>query len=125
MASVLVIENDADINESTCELLNLSGHQSIMASDGKEGLQIAFDQQPDIIICDIWMPGYDGYQVLHDLKQNTLTQHIPFIFFSASTEPSDVKRGLAMGASGYICKPFTEEDLLGTVSKTLKQSIDS
>lgn len=125
MAVVLVIENDIDINDSTCELLGLSGHKSITASDGEEGIDVAINQQPDIILCDIWMPGFDGYQVLNKLKENPLTKEIPFLFFSASTEPSDVKRGMAMGASGYICKPFTEEDLLGTISKTLAPKIGS
>ena len=119
MATILVVENDADINDSTCEMLELSGHKSLSATDGTKGIEIAITEQPDLILCDIWMTEKDGYEVLDELKENTLTQKIPFVFFTASAEPSEVKRGLAMGASGYICKPFTEEELLGTIQKNL------
>lgn len=122
MLSVLVIENDADINESTCELLELAGYSVLTSGNGEAGITLARQENPDIILCDIWMPGKDGYQVLDELKASCKTAEIPFVFFSASTEPGDVKRGMAMGAHSYLCKPFTERQLLDVIEKATEKA---
>ncbi len=119
MTSILLIEDDTDINETTEELLEIAGFEVFTANNGQLGLELVHTKSPDVILCDIWMPEKSGYEVLDHLKSNPKTSGIPFIFFSARTEPRDIRKGLAMGAEGYISKPFTEEELLGTIKRVL------
>ena len=120
MPQILLIEDNTDINETTCELLEIACYEVISAQNGVEGFNLAIKHKPDIILCDIWMPEKDGYSVLKSLKENPETANIPFIFLSASTEASEVKMGKEMGAWGYICKPFTEEELLDTIKQVVE-----
>lgn len=117
---VLLIEDNIDINETTSELLELADYKVISTNNGKEGIKLALQFSPDIIICDIRMPEKNGYEVLNQLKSNAKTSKIPFIFFTASTESIDMKIGISLGASAYLCKPFTEEDLLKTIKKSME-----
>jgi CheY-like chemotaxis protein len=120
LAKVLIIEDDADIRENTTEMLELSGFEVAIAVNGKEGLAAIMQMKPDLVLCDIRMPELDGYTVYKRFKGIKETQHIPFIFFSASVEKKDVELALAMGIDGYIRKPFEMEELIGTINDCLK-----
>lgn len=117
---VLVIENDAAIRENTAELLELDGYQALTAENGKTGFEIAKVDRPDVIICDILMPMSDGRAFFKMVKGEESTAGIPLIFFSADSRPDDVRKGITKGADEYLRKPFTRKDLLGAVSKCLK-----
>ncbi|TGV04337.1 response regulator [Flavivirga rizhaonensis] len=119
MTTVLLIEDDAVLRENIAELLELSGYKVLTASNGKTGVSKAKKQHPDIIICDIMMPELDGYSALKTLSKNKLTKYIPFIFLSAKTERSDVRKGMNLGADDYITKPFTEDDLISAIESRL------
>ena len=119
MKSILLIEDNTDINETTCEILELAGYKLITAKNGKQGVNYALKNHTDIILCDIWMPEMDGYEVLKTIRRNQKNILTPFIFISARTEPKDIKMGLEMGAVDYICKPFTEQELLEVVDRSL------
>lgn len=119
MKSILLIEDNNDIRENTCELLELKGYAVIFAIDGKTGLASAKQNKPDIILCDIKMPEADGYEVIGKLKNDIETAHIPFIFLTASAEKRDEEAGYAMGANGYIRKPFDADELFIAVEKCL------
>lgn len=121
MASVLVIDDNPDIRDNTAEILELAGYTSLKAENGKKGVEIALREKPDIIICDIMMPELDGYGVLHLLQRNADTRNIPFIFLTAKTERSDLRKGMEMGADDYITKPFEEIELLNAVEVRLKK----
>ncbi len=121
MASVLVIDDNADIRENTAEILELAGYISLTAENGKKGIEKAIREKPDIIICDIMMPELDGYGVLHLLQKNPETRDIPFIFLTAKTERSDQRKGMEMGADDYVTKPFEEIELLNAVEIRLKK----
>ncbi|MBW7892836.1 MAG: response regulator [Chitinophagaceae bacterium] len=121
MASVLVIDDNADIRDNTAEILELAGYTSLIAENGKKGIEIAVKEKPDIIVCDIMMPELDGYSVLHLLQKNPETRKIPFIFLTAKTERSDMRKGMEMGADDYITKPFEEIELLNAVETRLKK----
>lgn len=121
MPSVLVIDDNADIRENTAEILELAGYASIKAENGKKGVELALKEKPDIIVCDIMMPELDGYSVLHLLQKNPETRNIPFIFLTAKTERSDLRKGMEMGADDYITKPFEEIELLNAVEVRLKK----
>ena len=122
MKSILVIEDDLIMRENIAELLDLAGYKVATARDGKEGLDKARQELPDLIICDIKMPEIDGYTVLHILAQDQLTAAIPFIFVTAKTEMEDLRKGMELGADDYITKPFEDSELLKAVEIRLKKS---
>jgi len=122
MKTILVIEDNNDIRENTCELLELEGYKVIPALNGKTGLSLATEHLPDLILCDIMMPEANGYEVFDGLQANPATRAIPFIFLTASAEKKEVAAGLEMGASGYIRKPFDPEELFEAVKQSLKES---
>lgn len=112
MKTILVIEDNLAIRENTVELLELLGFQVASASDGRSGLRLIKEIRPDSVFCDILMPGMDGYAVLSELQTLAFYTPVPFYFMSAIAEVKDRQRGIALGATGYLIKPFTEEELL-------------
>ena len=92
MNSILVIDDSTEIRENTAEILELAGYKTFTAENGKIGVEIALRELPDLIVCDIMMPVLDGYGVLHLLDKNEKTKSIPFIFLSAKTERSDLRK---------------------------------
>jgi len=122
MKSVLVIDDNQGIREITAEIMELAGYKTFTAENGKKGVELAVREKPDVIICDIMMPELDGYGVLHLLRKNPDTSHIPFIFLTAKTERSDLRKGMEMGADDYVTKPFDEIELLNAVEIRLKKA---
>ncbi|WP_258104296.1 response regulator [Marinoscillum sp. MHG1-6] len=118
---LLVIEDNEEMRDNIVELLELSNYKVFDAGNGKDGVKQAIKETPDLIICDIMMPGMDGYEVLYLLSQNPSTSAIPFIFLTAKSEKSDFRKGMSMGADDYLTKPFEEMDLLEAVERRLKK----
>jgi CheY-like chemotaxis protein len=116
MTKVLVVEDENLIRESILEILNTRGFTAIGAEDGPRGLQLAKEFVPDLILCDIRMPGLDGYEVLTALRQDPLTANIPLIFITAETIQTVVSKGEGLGANGYLNKPFTTAKLLEAIN---------
>jgi len=119
MKTVLVIEDNLEIRENMSEILELEGFRVIAATDGRNGLQMATEDLPHIILCDILMPSLDGYAVLTAIKKNPVTHDIPFIYVTASAEKSEVKLAMDMGADGYVRKPFDISDLMEAINKVV------
>jgi len=119
---ILLIEDDEVLRENTQEILELARYEVFTAENGKEGVAKAHEVLPDLIICDIMMPVLDGYGVIHLLNKDPHTSGIPFIFLSAKSEKSDVRKGMALGADDYLTKPFEETDLLAAIEGRLKRS---
>ncbi len=119
--SILIIDDNKDIRENIAEILELSGYITFTAENGKKGIEVALRENPSVIICDIMMPELDGYGVLHLLRKNAATEHTPFIFLTARTERSDLRKGMEMGADDYITKPFEDIELLNAVETRLKR----
>lgn len=122
MRKILLIEDDAALRENTAEMLELVNYKVITACNGTEGVKLAKEENPDLIICDILMPEKDGYNVLKELSFNETTQHIPFIFLSAKTEHKEIRLGMDLGADDYITKPFEEEELLSAIKSRLAKA---
>jgi len=122
MKKILLIEDNLDIRENTAEILDLARYKVFTATNGKEGVEIAQIEKPDLIICDIMMPILDGYGVLHLLSKNEETSGIPFIFLTAKSERSDFRKGMEMGADDYITKPFDDVELLNAIESRLKKN---
>lgn len=121
MKKVLLIEDDFSLRENTAEILELSGYEVIMAPNGKIGADYAKAHRPNIIVCDIMMPEMDGYGVLQELSADDTTKHIPFIFLSAKTERSEIRKGMDLGADDYLTKPIDKSDLPNAVRKLLPE----
>ena len=119
MKTILIIEDNTDIRESTAEILELAGYQVYQAENGKTGVDLAYQQKPDVILCDIMMPELDGYGVLYMLSKNADTASIPFIFLTAKAERVDFRKGMEMGADDYLTKPFDDIELLNAIESRL------
>jgi len=121
MKKILLIEDNNDIRENTAEILELSNYHVILAENGIIGVEKAIEYAPDLIICDIMMPGLDGYGVLHSVHKNEGIKNTPFIFLTAKTERSEYRKGMELGADDYITKPFEGIELLNAVDSRLKK----
>ena len=119
---ILLIEDDAIVRENTAEILKLANYNVLVSDNGKDGILKAKSYQPDLIICDILMPELDGYGVLQIMMRTKELQKTPFIFMSAKTNHSDVRKGMDLGASDYITKPFEESELLSAIECRLKRN---
>ena len=122
MKTILLIEDNTEVRENTAEILELANYKVLQAENGKIGVEIANDNDVDLIICDIMMPVLDGYGVIHLLSKNQKTAAIPFIFLTAKSERGDFRKGMEMGADDYITKPFDDIELLKAVESRLKKS---
>src|SRR5688572_7986088 len=121
MKKILLIEDNLGIRENTSEILSLAGYDVSTAENGKTGVDLAQRIKPDLIICDIMMPELDGYGVLHILNKNAETSGIPFIFLTAKTEKTDIRKGMTLGADDYLTKPFDDTDLLNAIETRLRK----
>jgi CRP-like cAMP-binding protein/FixJ family two-component response regulator len=121
MKKILLIEDNVEVRENTAEILSLANYDVVTAENGKIGVELANRERPDLIICDIMMPELDGYGVLHILSKKTETASIPFIFLTAKTEKTDIRKGMTLGADDYLTKPFDDTDLLNAVETRLNK----
>jgi CRP-like cAMP-binding protein len=118
---ILIIEDNEDIRESSVEILVLAGYEVLEAENGKVGVELAQQNLPDMILCDIMMPELDGYGVLYLLSKNSETSNIPFIFLTAKAERADMRKGMDMGADDYLTKPFDDMELLNTIESRFQK----
>src|SRR5688500_9477974 len=121
---VLIIDDTEEIRMLISESLKLYGFITLVAPDGEQGIQMARQQLPDLIICDIRMPKLDGYATLTKLRDGEETATIPFIFLSGATEKLDVRRGMELGADDYLTKPFTHKELMAAVNTRLEKQAE-
>lgn len=121
MKKILLIEDNAELRENTAEILSLASYEVVTAPNGKVGVDMVAKEKPDLIICDIMMPELDGYGVLHILSRKPDTASIPFIFLTAKTEKSDVRKGMELGADDYLTKPFDDTSLLNAIETRLRK----
>ncbi|MDP4267126.1 MAG: response regulator [Bacteroidota bacterium] len=118
---ILLIEDDWRLREATAEFLTDDGYDVLTADNGSAGVQIALESLPDLILCDISIPVFDGYEVFNILQNNPVTSYIPFIFLTAKAEKEDIRAGMQMGADDYITKPFDYAELIASISTRLRK----
>jgi signal transduction histidine kinase len=123
---VLVIEDSDSIRGYIQNVLKFSGMETEGAENGTLGIEKAESYKPDIILCDIVMPGIDGFEVCKRLKKNDLMKDIPIIFLSSITQSKDIVKGFELGIVDYVTKPFNDYELLSRVNThiDLKKSRD-
>lgn len=114
---VLICDDDPVILRLIQVNLELEGYDVLLAHHGEEAYEVATAEKPDMIILDIMMPRWDGYQTCEKLKANDETQAIPVVFLSAKAQASDIERGKAFGVDEYLTKPFDPADLIDVVER--------
>ncbi len=102
-------------------VLETQGFVVYTAGDGAVGVEEARRLLPDLILCDVRMPGGDGFEALSALRKDHATAHIPFIFLSGAVDKGNMRQGMELGADDYLTKPFSFEELIGAVNSQLKK----
>lgn len=115
MNRILVIEDEDSVRENILDLLTAEGYFPIPARDGEEGVRLAWEEKPELIVCDIVLPQLDGYGVFAKLSRDPQTSTIPFIFLTALSSPDEIRGGMSLGADDFITKPFELQDLLKSI----------
>ncbi|MEB3883208.1 EAL domain-containing protein [Lyngbya sp. CCY1209] len=121
MKKILVIEDEELVRENLVDLLQIEDFQVLEAADGRLGVKLAQEEQPDLILCDVMMPRLDGYGVLSQLRKNPKTAMIPFIFMTALADRTNARKGMELGADDYITKPCTATELLTAITVRLEK----
>src|SRR5215203_3918942 len=118
---ILCIEDEEDLRVDIADELVAANYEVLQAANGAEALKVLEQHRPDLVLCDITMPGLGGYDVLKAMREQGGLADIPFIFLTALAERNDVLVGKQAGADDYLVKPIDYEILLATVSARLNQ----
>ena len=119
MKKILIVDDEADIIEILQFVLEANGYEIITAMDGEEGLKLARESHPDLIILDVMMPKINGYKICRLLKYDNKYKDIPVLMITARSQEEDKVIGEETGADEYITKPFNVDSVLEKVKKYL------
>ncbi|MCK4900623.1 MAG: response regulator [Anaerolineales bacterium] len=120
MAKILIAEDERDIRDLITFTLRFAGYEVTATTDGEEAYETAQRILPDLILLDVRMPGMNGYDACKKIKANDKTQHIPVVFLSAKGQEAEVQTGIDAGATEYIIKPFSPDQLTERVQAILE-----
>jgi len=118
---ILIIEDEKVLRENIAGIVTHYGFRVISSASGEEGIKMAAESLPDLIICDIMLPGIDGFDVFKRIKQNSQLSAAAFIFLTAKSTRFDTRMGMDMGADDYLTKPFTKEELINSIKARLEK----
>jgi DNA-binding NarL/FixJ family response regulator len=121
MKTILIIEDQPDMRENIATILEMENYAVLSAASGSEGLRLASEEKPDLILCDIMMPQMDGHTVLQKIRENRTIAGTPFIFLTAKGERRDIRIGMNLGADDYLTKPATATELLAAITARLER----
>jgi len=119
MARILIVDDSPTENFSIGSLLGRQGHDVIAAESGEEGIRLAREQRPDLILMDIVMPGLNGFQATRQLTRDPQTAMIPIVILTSKSQDTDRVWAERQGAKGYLTKPVEEAVLLSTITHVL------
>lgn len=122
VATLLLVEDDAAIRETTADLLQLCDFNVVTASSGREAADLLDRQQVDIVVSDVVMPDGDGLGLLEHIRSSSALRLLPVILLSARAEKADIQHGMAHGADDYLTKPFQTDDLIAAIHRQLRRS---
>ena len=122
MPTLFLIEDNAPLRENTKVLLELNGYEVSGFASGPPALEKLKEEVPDLVLCDIILPGMTGYDILGHVRKMPSGGEVPFIFLSALAEKDQVRAGMNLGADDYVTKPFTSDGLLAAVKSRLERS---
>lgn len=118
---ILVVDDEADLVETIQFALELEGYNVLVASNGEEGLNMARQEKPDLILLDLMLPKLDGYKVCRLLKFDERYKYIPILMLTAKTQEKDKILGKETGANEYINKPFDMDELMAKIKSYLSK----
>ncbi len=121
MARILVVEDEADLQQVLEYNLRQAGHDVKIASRGYDGLKLAREEHPDLVLLDLMLPDVSGNEICKQLKKNEATSHIPVMMVTARGEEIDRVLGFELGADDYVVKPFSVRELLLRVQAILRR----
>ncbi|MXV37338.1 response regulator [Flavobacteriaceae bacterium Ap0902] len=116
---ILIVDDEPNIVMTLEYALQKKGYQIFIARNGEEALEIVNREKPDLVFMDVMMPDMDGYETFEKLKTNEKLSHTKLIFLSAKNKPSDIEKGMQLGANDYITKPFSIKKVLKSVENIL------
>ena len=119
---ILVVEDNIDNYELVRTILGLAGYDTFLAVNGRDGVNAARKQKPDLILMDMALPEMDGWDATKRIRQDPETAHIPMVALTVHTLPRERKRALEAGVDAYLPKPFDATQFLQVVESTLKDS---
>jgi DNA-binding NarL/FixJ family response regulator len=122
MKKILVIEDEPEMRRNITTLLRYYNYQPLAAQNGREGVEMARREMPDLILCDVMMPELDGHSVLQALQADVELARTPFIFLTAKGEKEDLRSGMNLGADDYLTKPVSNADLIRAIETRLRRS---
>lgn len=122
MKKILIIEDTVSLREQIEFTLRMEGYEVFTAENGREGVRLALQLKPDLILCDIVMPEMDGYDVILSLKGFDKLFSTPFIYITALSERKNFREGMELGADDYLVKPFSIDELIKAVTTQLNKS---
>ncbi|MCB0144803.1 MAG: response regulator, partial [Caldilineaceae bacterium] len=122
--TILVVEDNADLNMALCEILESYNYEVRSAANGQEALDSMSGSLPDVILCDIMMPGMDGYTLLRHTRSEPQLRTRPFIFLTALTSTTDQRKAFDIGIEHYLTKPVDEQDLILAIRNALRRQRD-
>jgi DNA-binding NarL/FixJ family response regulator len=122
MKKILVIEDEPEMRRNIATLLRYHDYVPVSAENGRQGIDAARRELPDLILCDVMMPEMDGYGVLQALQADATLARIPFIFLTAKGEKDDLRSGMNLGADDYLTKPVANADLVRAIETRLRRS---
>ncbi|MDH4265014.1 MAG: response regulator [Deltaproteobacteria bacterium] len=120
-AKILIVDDELDLTETIRFSLELEGCNVLVASNGEEGLNLARQEKPDLILLDLMLPKLDGYKVCRLLKFDERYKHIPILMLTAKTQEKDKILGKETGANEYITKPFDMDELMAKIKSYLSK----
>jgi len=119
MKKILIIEDEPEMRRNITTLLRYYDYEPVAAANGREGVEAARRDRPDLILCDVMMPELDGYGVLQALQTEAALARIPFIFLTAKGEKNDLRSGMDLGADDYLTKPVANAELVSAIEARL------
>lgn len=122
-ARILIVEDNAASLELVSYILSNAGHSILTAMDGADGLRVALECHPDLVLCDLQLPELDGFGVIRLLRKHPAWQALPVVALSALSMPGDRETALEAGFNGYLTKPITPEFFLKQVEEFLPASL--
>jgi two-component system sensor histidine kinase/response regulator len=122
MPTVLVVDDDVHVRTLVSDALQAHGFRVIAAPNGADAIALARRDRPDVVVCDVSMPGVDGHAVLASLRQASATAGIPFVFLTGESSRGDLRRGMEEGADDYVTKPFRLREVVEAVRTQLGKS---
>jgi twitching motility two-component system response regulator PilH len=119
MAKLLVVDDSATERCYLRDLLGKAGHAVVTATSGREGVQMALSERPDLIFMDVVMEDMDGYRATRALKESAQTEAIPVVFVSSKNQRADKMWAQLQGGKGYVVKPYSAEEILRQIDALL------